>query len=95
MTWGGSPHLSCKRHQIACRGWLRWVSDPSVFLVVFMVSWNPFVLQSTETAMVLSVIGTRGVYSPSIIRCSVSVILAGKAMEKIVQVKCKLWLKLQ
>ena len=61
------------------------------FLVVFMVSLNPFVLQSTETAMVLSVIGTRGVYSPSIIRCSASVILAGKAMEKIVQVKCKLW----
>ena len=56
-----------------------------------MVSWNPFVLQSTETAMVLSVIGTRGVYSPSIIRCSASVILAGKAMVKIVQVKCKLW----
>ena len=95
MTCGGSPHLLCESDQIACRGWLRWASDPSVFLVVFMVSWNPFVLQSTETAMVLSVIGTRVVYSPSIIRCSASVILAGKAMEKTVQVKCKLWLKLQ
>ena len=33
-------------------------------LVVFMVSWNSFVLQSTETAMVLSVIRMRGVSSP-------------------------------
>ena len=91
MTCGGSPHLLCESDQIACRGWLRWASDPSVFLVVFMVSWNPFVLQSTETAIVLSVIGTRVVYSPSIIRCSASVILAGKARDKIVQVKFKLW----
>ena len=34
------------------------------FLVVFMVSRNSFVLQSTETAMVLSVIRMRGVSSP-------------------------------
>ena len=41
--------------------------------------------------MVLSVIRMRGVSSPLIIRCSASVILAGKAMGKIVQVKCELW----
>ena len=34
------------------------------FWVVFMVSRNSFVLQSTETAMVLSVIRMRGVSSP-------------------------------
>ena len=30
VTCGRSPHLSCKRDRIACPGWLRWASDPSV-----------------------------------------------------------------